>query len=132
MKDLVIKHKKGLRSFALRLQTEVVEYWENKHDPELKHNTGRSTYERAEEAREKLKNMETDLLPDVTKEFFANYLRKEAIEARRTANDFPGNPWIKWGQLRRVIELLKDLKTLIPDLEIYSNHWLSLPKKISL
>lgn len=132
MKDLIIKHQKGLRAFALGLQSDLIEYWENRHDPELKYHTGLSTFERAEMEREKLKSMQSDVFPEVSREVFANYLRTQAIDYRDNAITFPDNPWIKWGSLRKVVELLNDLCTVIPELEIYTKDYLSRRTRITI
>jgi len=120
-----------------------VSYYENGYYPELKECTGFSQYEHLEIAKSKLAEFIVDVSDyrktlnvqylGFSKTETANYLRLYAIEQREQANDFKdSNVYIKVRSLRNCINALNELKTLIPELNIYSNHWLSLRKPISL
>ena len=118
--QIISKHINSLRL--------AVDYWNNLHDPEHKHNHGFSTQERAVMAQEELdsflddtKYLSFDKLP-ISKSDRANYLRAYAIECYDMANDYNENPFIVMRRLRDCVEIRQELIKLYPELEIYSNR----------
>ena len=116
-----------ISSHIQSLRCEVT-YYENLHDPELKHNTGFSASERAEFARKELKDfidsvkyMSFDKL-EISKSEKANYLRAYAIECYDMACDFKDNPYLVMRRLRECVEIRQELIKLYPQLETFSNR----------
>lgn len=112
----------------LQTLTAKVRYYQNLHDPELKHNTGLSALERAEIAskelndfKDSLKYLSFDSL-DIKKYEKANYLRAYAIECYDMAKDFTENIYIVMRRLRECVEVRKEIIKLYPNLETYSNR----------
>ena len=114
----------------------IVSYYDNGFYPELRELTGSDQYTHRDRAQKKL----DDFLVDVndcrvsghtsylkfTDTERANYLRVYAIEQRELADTWAdSNVFIKWRSLRRCITALNMLKEMLPDLGIYSNHWLA-------
>ena len=107
-------------------------YYKNSYLPELRETAGFTQQERLEMAEKALKDFNPKTWKP-TKAEQANYLRRIAIEARREADVFlDSNVYIKWRRLRECIEAIQELRTLYPSLELYSSHWLSLPKPIKV
>ena len=138
--------KATIKYFIIQKKTEalraVVTYYETNHLPDLIETTGRSQAERLNSAREDVNSFKVDVndyrhhkrfdLLDISKSEMSNYIRLYAIEARETANNFPSNPLIKWMFYRQAIDAIHELKSLLPELEVYSNNFLSSRVKISL
>ena len=124
--------KNRFTAFKVQELIATVRHYENGYFPELKEHTGFTQAERLEVAKKALRDFDRETWQP-TKQEKANYLRGIAIEAREEADAFrDSNVYVKWDALRRCIHCIKELKKLYPELEIYSNHWLSLRKPIKL
>ena len=119
-------------AFKIQELKQVVDYYQNGYFPELKDYTGLSQAEHLEMAKKALRDFDRETWQP-TKQEKANYLRRIAIEARREADAFvDSNIFIKWRRLRVCVYCIQELRKLYPELDIYSNHWLSLAKPIKL
>jgi hypothetical protein len=107
----------------------VVKYYENKHDPELKYNTGFSVAERLEMANEALKDARVDVndwkrldnplqyLSDSDLLVCAQVVWKKALQQ---AYDFPENPWIFISRVKEAIQAKRLAESVEPRLKEYS------------
>ena len=119
-------------AFKIQELIETVRHYQNGYFPELKEHTGFSQEERLEMAKKALRDFDRETWQP-TKQEKANYLRRIAIEARREADAFvDSNIFIKWRRLRVCVYCIQELRKLYPELEIYTNHWLSLREPIKL
>lgn len=71
-------------------------------------------------------------LIEIDKHTMLNYIRMYAIEQRRIAIDFCENPYLKIKSLRNAVMAAKILIQEIPELSIYSLHWICSNVKINL
>jgi len=122
--------KNRFTAFKVQELMQTVRYYENGYFPELKEHRGFSQAELLEMAKKSLRDFDSESWQP-TKQEKANYLRRIAIEAREEA-DTCSDVGIKWGALRTCIRCIQELRQLYPELNIYTNHWLSLAKPIKL
>ncbi|HBH23969.1 MAG TPA: hypothetical protein DDY13_11165 [Cytophagales bacterium] len=141
-----MKTEKEIQSFIISRKIQglkaVVSYYKDARLPEHKEIHGYSQAEALNRAEEKLESFLIDVrnyqehkrfeLLEISKQEKANYIRSYAIDQRQKADDFRDNHYIKFASLRRCIKAIQQLKGMYPELGIYSNHWLSLHKRISL
>jgi hypothetical protein len=126
----------------LQSLNKVVEYYKNSFLPDIYDYSGRSQQQHYESALKKLNEFHRDVkdfkkhgrfdLLKIEKTEMLNYVRLFAIQKREQADDFKYNPLIKIPNLKKCIKALNLLKQLKPQLEIYSNHWLSTRNEILL
>ena len=119
-------------AFKIQELIQAVRHYQNGYFPELKDYTGLSQAEHLEIAEKALREFDRETWQP-TKQEKANYLRAIAIETREEAGAFrDSNIFIKWDALRRCVHCIQELRKLYPELNIYTNHWLSLRKPIKL
>jgi hypothetical protein len=126
----------------LKSLNKVVEYYKNSFLPDIYDYSGRSQQQHYESALKKLNEFERDVkdfkkhgrfdLLKIGETEMLNYVRLFAIQKREQADDFKYNPLVKIPNLKKCIKALNLLKQLKPQLEIYSNHWLSTRNEILL
>lgn len=126
----------------LKSLNKVVEYYKNSFLPDIYDYSGRSQQQHYESALKKLNEFHRDVkdfkkhgrfdLLKIGENEMLNYVRLFAIQKREQADDFKYNPLIKIPNLKKCIKALNLLKQLKPQLEIYSNHWLSTRNEILL
>jgi hypothetical protein len=126
----------------LKSLNKVVEYYKNSFLPDIYDYSGRSQQQHYESALKKLNEFHRDVkdfkkhgrfdLLKIGETEMLNYVRLFAIQKREQADDFKYNPLIKIPNLKKCIKALNLLKQLKPQLEIYSNHWLSTRNEILL
>ena len=126
----------------LQSLNKVVEYYKNSFLPDIYDYSGRSQQQHYESALKKLNEFHRDVkdfkkhgrfdLLKIGETEMLNYVRLFAIQKREQADDFKYNPLIKIPNLKKCIKALNLLKQLKPQLEIYSNHWLSTRNEILL
>jgi hypothetical protein len=126
----------------LKSLNKVVEYYKNSFLPDIYDYSGRSQQQHYESALKKLNEFHRDVkdfkkhgrfdLLKIGETEMLNYVRLFAIQKREQADDFKYNPLIKIPNLKKCIKALNILKQLKPQLEIYSNHWLSTRNEILL
>lgn len=119
-----------------------VKHYEQSYLPELREYTGFTQHEHLDMAKEELERFRVgvndynltgnELFLDFTPTEKANYIRLYAIEQREMAADYSSNPYIKVRALRRCVFALTELKRLVPELDVYSNHWLASRKIINI
>lgn len=119
-------------AFKVEELRQKVRYYQNGNFPELKEHTGCTQAELLEMAEKALRNFDRESWQP-TKQEKANYLRRIAIETREDADAFKdSDACAKWGALRVCVYCIQELRKLYPELNIYTNHWLSLAKPIKL
>lgn len=133
--------KSSIISSKMQAMQNYLHYLKNSYLPELKEQ-GTSQQSEIEKEKNRIEKFKIDIqhynkhkrfnLLDISKHEQANYIRMYAIEQRQKARDFSQNTFIVVSSLRKCIAAIQILKTMYPQLEIYSNHWLSLPKPIIL
>jgi hypothetical protein len=126
----------------LKSLNKVVEYYESSFLPDIYDYSGRSQQQHYESALKKLNEFHRDVkdfkkhgrfdLLKIGETEMLNCVRLFAIQKREQADDFKCNPLIKIPNLKKCIKALNLLKQLKPQLEIYSNHWLSTRNEILL
>ena len=126
----------------LKSLNEIVNYYKNAYLPDIYEYTGNTQQKHYERALQKLNDFHRNVkdfgnhgrfdLLEIGEAEMLNYIRLFAIQKREQADDFKHNPLIKIPSLKKCIEALNLLKQLKPQLEIYSNHWLSTRNAISL
>jgi hypothetical protein len=110
--------------------------------PELSEYTGRSQWQHLSDVKKESEKFDLAVREfyktgyfrslDFSKFEIANYLRTMAIDYRQKAEDFPQNPYIKIPSLKKAVRCCLLLQRIIPELKIYSKHWLTLPKVIQI
>lgn len=121
----------------------LVSHYENSYLPELKSATGMSQSEHLKIAKENLNEFKVSVNDyrksdhsqylGITGNELLNLVRLYAIEQRELADEWAdSNIFIKWRALRRCVFAIKLLVKMKPELEVYSNHWLSSRVKIKL
>jgi hypothetical protein len=109
----------------------AISYYKNGYFPEMREYSGINQYQYVERLEEKLEELDYNYkikLYSPSLSILANAIR---IEAQR-CYEIADTSQIKIYWLRKVIVLLKDLKTLVPELEVYSNMWLAKRTNITL
>lgn len=139
--------KKELISFCIAKKLEAlrakIHYYQTAFLPEIRDYTGSSQsehLERAKKALEEFKIAINDYKESGQESYLnlsenekANYIRVYAIEQREQARNWAdSNIFIKWRSLRNAVIATNELKGMLPQLNIYSNHWLCSRTKISL
>jgi len=121
----------------------IVSHYKDSYLPDIYEYTGGNQQQHLESAKENLQRFKVNvndfretenfILLGITKTEQANYLRLYAIEQREQAEDWKGcNVFIYIRSLRNCIKAIQLLKGLYPELEIYSNKFLSSRNKINL
>jgi hypothetical protein len=118
-----------------------VSYYQNNYLPEIESYTGSNQFQHLDRAKKDLDdfldsykwNKLDATFEALTLNEKANFIRLYAIKAREQADNFKdSNLWIKWRELRACVAACNELRGLIPQLKLYSNHWLSIRKPIAL
>lgn len=123
-RDIIINAKlRGINS--------LIQHNENTYKPEMKECFGYSQAEylgRLEQKKEKLIHEQQQGYPlqymDISKAEALNYLRADAADMRRTANQFPQNHSMRWNFYRKAIKIAQTMIQVEPRLEMYSLHWI--------
>jgi len=139
-------YSKEIVNFAIQKKLEHlafnVNYYKTAFLPDIYEHSGRSQAEHLESAKERLEAFKLDVQDyrksehfqylELTERDMANYIRMYAIEQREQAQDYSENHFIKWRCLRNCVAALNKLKEMLPELSIYSNHWLAGRNQITL
>lgn len=109
----------------------AISYYKNGYFPEMQESGGFNQYQYVERLEKKLETLDYDYKNKLYKpslHVLANAIRIEAQRYYEIAEDSSNS--IYW--LRKVLNHLRDLKNLVPELAIYSNRWLARRTNITL
>lgn len=124
-------HKKVIESLVLseyrQTKNFMVEYWENRHDPESDYHAGINKSDKIRQAKEDLQDSKSVSFNELQKYHthdFCLCLRGAMRKLYLEAQDFCENPFIKIGNLKRVVLMRNLLNTADSEYIIYSTYYL--------